>query len=392
MNISELMENSLAGAAGRRKAAVSFLAVLLYLPVFLNGSGLFNSLSLDARGFPASLLVAVLLPIAIFTCRSASALIVLAAVVVCILLPTAVLGVIDPEYFSLTLSMSYLSSLLVGFSAYSLMTRLESSAAPEQILLTGVYTIGIVTLIWLPYQLNNVLTDGRANGSVFDIFVIYQVWVYWPTALAIAFCASFISSNFRIWLLRIVIFVGILFTGAREPFLLVFVFGILFAIATGSTRYFLMIGSAGAAFISALLVFLVLYPDALISLKLMAMLSGETSLDGGRLAVLEQFDLGNVNFLLGTGFSDAGVFGSTHNQFIELYYRGGLFGLTIVGMLVFFWVRSYGYCSKVVWSIFGALIVVSFVLNTPIRVPYTGAIIWTLFFFLVESSRMRPRS
>jgi hypothetical protein len=137
---------------------------------------------------------------------------------------------------------------------------------------------------------------------------------------------------------------------------------------------------------------MVLYPDALISLKLMGMLSGETSLDGGRLGVLEQFDLGNVNFLFGTGFSDAGVFGSTHNQFIEFYYRGGLFGLTVAGILVFFWVRSYGYCSKIVWSIFGALLVVSYLLNTPVRVPYTGAIIWTLFFFLVEGSRMRRKS
>lgn len=389
--MSELIGNSFAAATGRQKMAVSLLAVMLFLPVFLNRSGIFNSLSLDARGFPVSLLIAVMLPVAIFACRSVSALIVLAAVVVCILLPTVALGIIDPEHFSLTLAMSYLSSLFVGFSAYSLMTRLQSSAAPERFLLTGVYTIAAVTLIWLPYQLNNVLTEGRANGRVFDIFVIYQVWIYWPTALAIAFCASFISSNPRMWLVRLLIFIGIFSTGAREPFLLVFMFGIMFALATRSTKYFLIIGLAGAGFISALIAFMVLYPDALISLKLMGMLSGETSLDGGRLGVLEQFDLGNVNFLLGTGYSEAGVFGSTHNQFIEFYYRGGLFGLVIAGILVFFWVRSYGHCSKIVWSILGALLVVSYLLNTPIRVPYTGAIIWTLFFFLVESRGFRPR-
>ncbi|KKB08902.1 hypothetical protein VE26_02300 [Devosia chinhatensis] len=385
------MEGSVTGAAGRRKAAVSLISVLLFMPVFLSSSGLFNSLSFEARGLPVSLLIAALFPIAILACRSVSALSVLAALFVCILLPTALFGILDPEHFSLTLSMSYLSSLIVGFSAYSLMTRLEPSVAPERVLLIGVYTISVVTLIWLPYQLQNVLNDGRANGSVFDVFVIYQVWVYWPTVLAIGLCASFISRDPWMWIFRAVLFVGIIFTGAREPFLLIFMFGILFAVAKRRSIYFLMIGAAGAAFASALILFMLLYPEALISLKLMAMLSGETSLDGGRFDVLEQFDLVNVNFLLGTGFSEAGVFGSTHNQYLEFYYRGGVFGLIVAAILVFVWVRSYGRCSSFLWSIFGALLSVSYLLNTPIRVPYTGAIMWTLFFFLIASSGILPK-
>lgn len=371
---------------------VSLLAALLFLPVFLDRSGIFNSVSFDARGFPVSLLVILCFPVAAFACRSESALIALGAVVMCILLPTAVFGILHPEHFSPALAVSYLSSLFVGFSAYSLIKRLEPSATPERVLLTGVYTIGIVMLFWLPYQIGNVLSVGRANGSVFDVFVIYQVWVYWPTALAIAFCASFLSSSPILWIVRALIFIGIFFTGAREPFLLIFVFGMIFVLATGSARYFLIVACAGALFLGSVLTFMILYPDALISLKFAAMLSGETSLHGARFDVLEQFDLSKVNFLWGTGFSAAGIFGSPHNQFIEFYYRGGVFGLIIAAMLVSVWVRSYGFCSKLVWSIFGGLLVVSYLLNTPIRVPYTGAIIWTLFFFLVESRVSRPRS
>lgn len=392
MSMSELTGNSLASATGRQKAVDVFFAAILFLPVFFDQTGIFNSLSLEARGLPVSLLAIVFFPIAIFACRSAPALIVLAAVIVCILLPTAVLGVVDPEHFSLTLVMSYLSSLFVGFSACSLMIRFGSSAAPERFLLTGVYVISIVASLWLPYQIGNVLSVGRANGSVLDIFVIYQVWVYWPTALAIAFCASFISSDPKLWVLRLLIFVGILFTGAREPFLLIFMFGIIFAISSGSAKYFLMITVSGAFFVASLLVFMVLYPDALISLKLSAMFSGETSLDGGRFGVLDQFDLSHVNLVWGTGFSESGIFGTPHNQFIEFYYRGGIFGLAIAAILVVAWVRSYGFCSKIVWSIFGALLVVSYLLNTPIRVPYTGAIIWALLFFLVESRGGRVKN
>ena len=288
--------------------------------------------------------------------------------------------------------MSYLSSLFVGFSAYCLIKKLEPSATPERFLLTGVYAIGIVTLFWLPYQVGNVLSTGRANGSVLDVFVIYQVWVYWPTALAIAFCASFLSSSPMLLILRVFIVLGIISTGAREPLAFIFVFGVIFLLAMGRIKYFLILSISGALFLAALLVFLNQYPDTVIALKFAYMMSGETSLDGGRFGVLEQFDLGKVNLFWGTGFSDAGILGSPHNQYVELYYRGGIFGLIMSAILIFFWIRSYGFCSKIVWSIFGAVLIVSNVLNTPIRVPYTGAILWTLFFFLVETrpSNRRP--
>ena len=121
------------------------------------------------------------------------------------------------------------------------------------------------------------------------------------------------------------------------------------------------------------------------------MLTGASGLDGGRIEVLEHFQFGELNPLLGTGFSNWGVFGSPHNQYIEYYYRGGIFGLIISAILLFFWIRSYGFCPKLIWSIFGAVLLVTNVVNTPIRVPYTGAIIWALFFFLVQARRSLPK-
>lgn len=386
-----MIKNPLAKTDSKQLKVVSLLAGMLFLPVFLDSSGIFNSTSFDARGIPSSILIALLFPFAVFMCKSATSFYVLTVLVICVLFPTATFGVFNSQYFSLTLVMSYILPLFVGFSACYLIKRIEPSATPERVLLAGVYVVGIVALFWVPYQVDNILSLSRANGSVFDTFVIYQVWVYWPTVLAITFCASFISSNPVLWILRGFIFLGIIFTGAREPFLFIFVFGGILMLTKGRIKYFLMFFLLGALFFAVLYGVTVLYPDTLIALKFAGMLTGETSLSGGRFEVLEQFQLSKVNPFWGIGFSDRGVFGTPHNQYIELYYRGGLFGLIISAILLFFWIRSYGFCSKLVWSIFGAVLLVTNVVNTPIRAPYTGAIIWTLFFFLVEARRSRSR-
>ena len=91
----------------------------------------------------------------------------------------------------------------------------------------------------------------------------------------------------------------------------------------GRIKYFLMFSLLGALFIAVLKGITVLYPDTLIALKFIGMWTGETSLSGGRIDVLEHFQFGELNPLLGTGFYDWGIFGSPHNQYIELDYRAG---------------------------------------------------------------------
>ena len=121
-------------------------------------------------GIPSSILIALLFPFAVFTCRSAVSLYLLTALVICVLFPAAIFGIVDSQHLTLALVSFYIAPLLVGFSAYCLIKRLEPSATPERVLLAGVYVVGIVTLFWVPYQVSIVLSLSRANGSVFDIY------------------------------------------------------------------------------------------------------------------------------------------------------------------------------------------------------------------------------
>lgn len=364
------------------------LSALTFLPLFFDRSGIFNSLSFDAWGFPISLLLATLFPVGFFLVRSASVVLFMAGVIACVVLPFALFGIFNSEYITFSLVLSYLSSLFVGFCVYSLLKWIDPDATVERFLLCGVHVVAAVALLWVPFQADNVLRVGRANGNVMDLFVIYQVWVYWPTALAIALCASFLSSGPWLWVARGVLFLGIFFTGAREPFLFLFVFGLIFTLTTNNVKYFSLLLLSGGLLVAAMAVYIDLYPTSLISLKFSAMMSGEAGLDGARLGVIRQFELSEVNAFWGTGFSNAGIFGTPHNQYLELYYRGGIFGLVISAILFIGWFRGYGTSSKLAWSIFGAILLATNIVNTPIRVPYTGAIIWTFFFFLVES---RPK-
>ena len=82
----------------------------------------------------------------------------LTALVICVLFPTAIFGIINSQHLTLALVLSFIGPLLVGFSAYCLIKRLEPSATPEQVLLAGVYVVSIVTLFWVHYQVSIVLS------------------------------------------------------------------------------------------------------------------------------------------------------------------------------------------------------------------------------------------
>ena len=370
-----------------RTVIVNLLVGFLFFPLFFDAYGIFNSIEFERRGIPASILMSCFFPYAAFVCKSAASIRLLALFLACIFFPTIFYGILNSEDFMFTLVASYAAPMLVGFSIYSLIFRTEPTVNLERLLLKGAYVVGAVATFWVFYQVNNFLSQSRADGSVFGVFVIYQVWVYWPTVLAIAFCSTFISKAQILWVLRGILLVGIVFTGAREPFLFIFVCASLYMLAHRRIKHFLMFLLIGLIFAATVQSIITFFPNALISLKFAAMLAGETSMSGGRFELLEIFQFGQVNLFWGTGFSSSGHFGTPHNQYLELYYRAGIFGAIMSAGLVYSWMLSYSHCSILGWSIFGAVLLVTNVINTPLRTPYVGAIIWTMFFFIVETRR-----
>ena len=75
-------------------------------------------------------------------------------------------------------------------------------------------------------------------------------------------------------------------------------------------KYFLISFLLGLFFLAALYVIITIFSETAITLKFAGMLTGASGLDGGRIEVLKQFQFGELNPLLGTGFSDWGIFGS----------------------------------------------------------------------------------
>ena len=123
--------NQSASTDGGLRKIISFIAAILFLPVFLHRSGIFTLININERGFIVSLLIIIFCPLAAFTCKSETLLLLLIAAFNCVFILIAAFGMPYSEQFSITLTMSYLSALFVVFSAYSLIKRLEASATPE---------------------------------------------------------------------------------------------------------------------------------------------------------------------------------------------------------------------------------------------------------------------
>jgi hypothetical protein len=240
----------------------------------------------------------------------------------------------------------------------------------------------LAVIFWLGSQYERFFIFGRADGNVFGLFSIYQVWVYWPTMLAFMFCALSISGAHH-YIFKIILLLGIIFTGAREPLLFILFFMIIQALLDRNFFViFRVVFFLSCTFVLTFFVFS-LYPDLVISKKIYFMLSGQQALDAGRFEVIKKFDFKTLNFLFGTGFNDDAFFGSAHNQYLELYYRGGLISLIPIIFIIFI-IFSKKSISTFLIALFASVFCVSFNINVPLRSPYFATFFWFFIFLIVD--------
>jgi len=375
------------------QAAGAFLVIFLFAPIFFDQSGIFSSTAPMARGVPISALLVPLVLIALLIGNPRNQFLLLCFAIISIVLPVILrFALEDQSEIDFVLVGSYMVPILVGYNSFILSILFFGRRAASKLLFYSAIAVSIICIPWLLYQYDNIVSNGRANGDVFGWFVIYQVWVYWPTVLAILLCGI---SEFRGMLaifLRVILGISIISTGAREPILFcVFFYGI-YSIRSNGVRglLFFLVSAVIAIFISYFVYFS--YPDLVISRKLDHMISGAQGLDAGRLFVLEKFDLLGINPVWGLGYSSSGIFGSPHNQYIDLFYRGGLLGcvpIIFIFLMLLLNIKSF---NAVIWSVLITIFFVSFNINTPIRVPYSGSIIWFLIFSIFNTSRKGVRN
>ena len=121
----QMMGQILMNVGTRQTKIASLIAAILFLPVFLDSSGIHNdSWSLN-RAFPVSVLIALLFPFAAFACKSAKSFKLMALFIICIFFPSITFGIFYSQYFFLTLVMTNLTPLLAGFTACFLIKRID---------------------------------------------------------------------------------------------------------------------------------------------------------------------------------------------------------------------------------------------------------------------------
>lgn len=239
----------------------------------------------------------------------------------------------------------------------------------------------------------------RGSDTIFGLFSVYQKLVYYPTILSFVFILSLYLKGRYYKYSGYIIFILIAIIGSRESFVLCFL-GLL------SKNYFNFLEKKYKKIIFFLLLvmfFLVLlyqimpylfenYADVTIIKKITSLNeSGDYSAGRGD-AINKVFgsSSGEVNTFYGTGFSmSRGDLRTPHNQYLELYLRGGI--LTLVP-IIFLFINSLRYglvdtkksirFKKVksifsLWLILLLYILVSFNVNTPMRAPY-GAMLFGL--------------
>ncbi len=368
------------------------------LPIFFNESGLYKDYSVGAaRGFPLSLFfVFFLFLIPIYLKQLKSILTLVIWVSFCFYVP-AIYSVAIGTHDGFDLLWIYLLSIFAGLGAYVVFLAAGLETFDQAARLFSL-TLAPIAILWTIYQIDTFLSFGRANGDFWGLLAIYQVWVYWPTILAVMFCLSWYQRVRLKLLLSIIYFIAIVFTGAREPLLIISVFYILYHIGKFWRKE--ISGFQAVAFTLSPIFLLTIiasvtnfYPQSIIAKKLTGMWAGEVDFAGGRIAVLEQFDLIDVQPFFGTGFSllDS-VFGSTHNQYIELYYRGGFISLLAFLPIIVIAVRSVKRNRLEIFEcLVCSLLLVSFNANVPMRAPYAGVMFWFLFFHLIATAnKTRP--
>lgn len=368
----------------------SILILLISIPLFFYEGGIYNSMLPDDRGLPVSIIIILATPLLVFKSHNKVGFFYFIIIANSLIIPFVIYGLFEGYYFSAVLIGAYMIPLIAGYS-YSIFCRDFISELGLQKVMVGAATaISVVSIAWLSFQIQNIVTMGRADGSVWDIFVIYQVWVYWPTVLAIFFCFQTGYKGYLVKFNQFVLAISILATGAREPILFCLAFYIFYFASKRDVKRLKLLIYSTLVFLILILIVYLYFPDSIIADKIGDQITGRQDLSAGRLEVIEQFRWLDISPFIGTGFSDAGIFGSPHNQYLEIFYRGGILstlGLAIIFLIIFFREGQ----SQITKIVLLTLLLISFNINTPLRSPYAAVIFWFLFFSNLKDTSRRNR-
>lgn len=234
----------------------------------------------------------------------------------------------------------------------------------------------------------------RGEDSVFGLFSIYQKFIYFPTMTACYFALTLTSRiNFKYFIAFIFLLV-VLITGAREA-ILICTLAIFFNIVLGIKSVSIVnILKGGIIFfaIGALLVYfsgqiMEVVESSTFYYKLLSLSQSSDFTAGRSGAIKEVFtnSMADFNLFIGTGYSmNLGDFRTPHNQYAEVFLRSGFLGalifLALIIQVIRNIVRHIRYFKKtelkyVFYSlafVFFVLVIVSFNINVPVRVPYTS--------------------
>jgi hypothetical protein len=360
---------------------------LLPIPIFLNSDFTFYKGETVGNSFPISICIcAALFLTKIKYIRFTNTLDMLVlALLIWISINYAIFGLVinnsPPQIYLL-----YFSPMLLGY-----LCGRSSLMSVENVSLLIFSSLGIFSLLhisygWATFGVSEMLLNQGSN-NILDFYWMYDKYIYYPLMLGIVLFLSFVFSFKSIGLvkyaLQLFILIEILVLAAREPF--VMIVAMMFIFAFLSKKWIILVRMA--IFLSILGgVYYLLGVDAPIVEKINNL---KSNVSAGRADQINYFFeySSNINFFIGESYTflEKNAVGSFHNQWIDIYVKGGCISLL---MYVFLYGRLFilFLCKKtmakeemVLMSIFAALFILSFQINTSLRFPYSAIIIWYLF-------------
>lgn len=264
----------------------------------------------------------------------------------------------------------------------------------------SLFSISLIAFLHLVYSISSLGLVGaltyRGSETIFNIFGIHQRFVYYPTILSLFFVLSLYTTSRYRYCYILILLSAVLMISSREA-MLVALIGILSKVwfeyyYKNNIRVILYL----LLTIVAIFFFVAIYWDSFIDyfekatfINKFRSMQASGDLSAGRLDVLDsvsnEMSKPEFNFWFGMGFSmNLGLLGTPHNQYVEFFFRSGIFG--VISFFCFILVslrRAFKNLSELYNStyfpiVFGLLIVfvllcfVSFNVNTPVRAPYTG--------------------
>lgn len=264
----------------------------------------------------------------------------------------------------------------------------------------SLFSISLVAFLHIIYSIITLGPVGaliyRGSETVFNLFGIHQRFVYYPTILSLFFILSlYTSSRFR-KVFIFILFAAVIMISSREAMLIALtgVFSkiwfeyyykknlkVIFYVLMAVLSLFFFVAIYWNNFVD--------YFEEATFINKFRSLEESGDLSAGRLDVLEsiavEMEKPEFNLWIGMGFSmNLGILGTPHNQYVEVFFRSGVFGLLFFLSFIFISIKRaltnfvtfkdskhasivYGFLI-----VFLAICLLSFNINTPVRAPYTG--------------------